>query len=224
MNTSGEVADLMVKEGIQITESSVKLMALGAKNLTAIIMALLQDENKLQGKTNLKQLLKSDKPLCILQIKEDDLKKFNSEAKKYGVLFTAVSDKTDNSGFCDIIAKQDDVTKLNYIMEKMNYTAPVISEDKDAPEKEKTEEHSAEKKTASKNLMPRAKENQSDKRYIKHGDTTQTDRRYKPSVKEQIEEIKTQKVAAKKDVERKPLQHQQSRPSVKKKKTKGKSR
>lgn len=31
MNTSGEVADLMVKEGIQITESTVKLMALGAK-------------------------------------------------------------------------------------------------------------------------------------------------------------------------------------------------
>ena len=28
MNTSGEVADLMVKEGIQITESAVKLTAL----------------------------------------------------------------------------------------------------------------------------------------------------------------------------------------------------
>ena len=40
MNTSGEVADLMVKEGIQITESAVKLTALGAKNLAAIIMAL----------------------------------------------------------------------------------------------------------------------------------------------------------------------------------------
>lgn len=33
MNTSGEVADLMVKEGIQITESAVKLTALGAKIL-----------------------------------------------------------------------------------------------------------------------------------------------------------------------------------------------
>jgi uncharacterized protein YueI len=224
MNTSGEVADLMVKEGIQITESSVKLMALGAKNLTAIIMALLQDENKLQGKTNLKQLLKSDKPLCILQIKEDDLKKFNSEAKKYGVLFTAVSDKTDNSGFCDIIAKQDDVTKLNYIMEKMNYTAPVISEDKDTPEK--TEDKLTEKtqEKTSKNSMPRAKENQSKKKYTRHGDTTQTDRGSKPSVKEQIEEIKAQKAAAKKDVERKPLQHQQSHTNIKKKKTKGKSR
>ena len=52
MNSSGEVADLMVKEGIQITESSVNLMALGAKNLAAIIIAL--NDDKLQGKTSLK--------------------------------------------------------------------------------------------------------------------------------------------------------------------------
>ncbi len=124
MNTSGEVADLMVKEGLQITEEVAKLAGLGAKNLAAIIIALLKEDNKLQGKTNLKKLLKSDKPLCILQIKEKDIGKFNAEAKKYGVLFTAVKDNTNDTGLCDIIAKQEDVTKLNYIMEKMGYAAP----------------------------------------------------------------------------------------------------
>ena len=113
MNTSGEVADMMVKEGIQITESAVKLAGLGAKNLAAIIIAMMNDKTKMQGKTNLKQLLKAEKPLCILQIKEADLKKFNAEAKKYGVLFTAVTDKTNDTGLCDVIAKQEDVTKLN---------------------------------------------------------------------------------------------------------------
>ena len=49
MNTSGEVADLMVKEGLQITEEVVKLTGLGAKNLAAIIIALLKEDNKLQG-------------------------------------------------------------------------------------------------------------------------------------------------------------------------------
>ena len=103
MNTSGEVADLMVRESIQVTESAAKLAGLGAKNLAAIIIALINDDNKLQGKTNLKQLLKADKPLCILQIKENDLNKFNQEAKKYGVLLTAVSDKantTSQAGGC----------------------------------------------------------------------------------------------------------------------------
>ena len=63
MNTSGEVADVMVKEGLKITEEVVKLTGLGAKNLAAIVIALLKEDNKLQGKTNLKKLLKSDKPL-----------------------------------------------------------------------------------------------------------------------------------------------------------------
>ena len=44
MNSSGEVADLMVKEGIQITESSVKLMALGAKILPQSWPALNDDK------------------------------------------------------------------------------------------------------------------------------------------------------------------------------------
>ena len=37
MDTSGEVADLMVKESIQLTEESIKLLAAGCKNLTAFL-------------------------------------------------------------------------------------------------------------------------------------------------------------------------------------------
>ncbi|MEE0967795.1 MAG: PcfB family protein, partial [Clostridia bacterium] len=167
MNTSGEVADLMVKEGLMITEEVVKLTGLGAKNLAAIVIALLKEDNKLQGKTNLKKLLKSDKPLCIMQIKESDIGKFNSEAKKYGVLFTAVNDKSNDTGLCDIIAKQDDVTKLNYIMEKLGYAAPE-QEIEPEPEPEKKEPENEPGKDApdkqkdehSKNPFPRAKENQ----------------------------------------------------------------
>ena len=185
MNTSGEVADLMVKEGIQITESATKLAALGAKNLAAIIIALMKEDNKLQGKTNLKQLLKSDKPLCILQIKEKDIHKFNQEAKKYGVLFTAVTDKTNNSGLCDVIAKQDDVTKLNYIMEKLGYTSPEV-----------TQEESAEKEGGKpvKKSQPRTREHQSEKRYTARGDKERESER-KLSVKTKINNIKAQQKA-----------------------------
>lgn len=196
MNTSGEVADLMVKEGIQITESAVKLAGLGAKNLAAIIVALMNDESKMQGKTNLKQLLKSDKPLCILQIKEADLRKFNSEAKKYGVLFTAVSDKTNNTGFCDIIAKQEDVTKLNYIMEKLGYTAPATEEKIEEPEKD---EHDMTKPAEEKKSKPRTR---SKSRYTERGDMEKTDTKHKPSVKDTIKEIKERRSADKKPKDR----------------------
>ena len=237
MNTSGEVADLMVKEGLQITDEVVKLTGLGAKNLAAIIIALLKEDNKMQGKTNLKKLLKSDKPLCIMQIKESDIGKFNSEAKKYGVLFTAVNDKSNDSGLCDIIAKQDDVTKLNYIMEKLGYSAvepeiepepepekkePENEPDKDAPDKQK-DEHS-------KNPFPRAKENQRESESTKHGDTDKTENRTngKPSVKQKVEDIKAEqnKQKAEKAPE-KQKSNEHTQPSKKKKKKnrkKGKGR
>ena len=224
MNTSGEVADLMVKEGLQITEEVAKLTGLGAKNLAAILIALLKEDNKLQGKTNLKKLLKSDKPLCILQIKEKDIGKFNSEAKKYGVLFTAVTDKTNNTGLCDIIAKQDDVTKLNYIMERMGYTVPEIEPE---PEKEASQKETPEEQP--KNQPPRAKENQRESESMKHGDTEKTDSGTdrKPSVKKKVEDIKENRAkekAVKAAEKTKVPEHTPSKPKHKKNKKKGKSR
>lgn len=209
MNTSGEVADLMVKESIQVTESAAKLAGLGAKNLAAIIIALINDDNKLQGKTNLKQLLKADKPLCILQIKENDLNKFNQEAKKYGVLFTAVSDKANTTGLCDVIAKQEDVTKLNYIMEKMGYAAPDIEQS--VPDK--TEEKEVKKSE------PRVNENRQEKEFTRHGGMGETDRNIeKPSVRKRIEDIKAQKNVYEKEKDI------NISPQIKKKKTKEKTR
>lgn len=198
MNTSGEVADMMVKEGIQITESAVKLAGLGAKNLAAIIIAMMNDKTKMQGKTNLKQLLKAEKPLCILQIKKEDLKRFNAEAKKYGVLFTAVTDKTNDTGLCDVIAKQEDVTKLNYIMEKLGYTAPVQEEKSEQTDKTDEQDKTVDKDVPAekakaepeKNASPREVESQSEHRYTRRGDTERTDRNTKPSVKETIMGIK----------------------------------
>ena len=202
MNTSGEVADLMVKEGIQITESAAKLAGLGAKNLAAIIVALLKDESRMHGKTNLKQLLKSDKPLCILQIKEAYLRKFNSEAKKYGVLFTAVSDKTNNTGLCDVIAKQEDVTKLNYIMEKLGYTAPAAEEKNfddrsDAELQHDNTSADRSKEQHEKNSNPRGREYRSEHRYTKRGDTERADRNTKDSVRDRINDIKAQRADGK---------------------------
>ena len=43
MSTNGETAELVVKEGIQITESAVKLAGLGAKNLAALLIAIAKD-------------------------------------------------------------------------------------------------------------------------------------------------------------------------------------
>ena len=51
MSTNGETADLMVREGIQITESALKLAGLGAKNLAA---QMCIRDSSWSGKTNRK--------------------------------------------------------------------------------------------------------------------------------------------------------------------------
>lgn len=195
MTQSGEVADLMVKEGIQVTEEAAKLAALGAKNLAAIVMALLKEDNKMQGMTNLKNLLKSEKPLCILQIKKEDLPKFKKNAKNYGVLFTAVSDKQDKSGFLDIIAKQEDVPQLNHIIDKLGLNAPEKSEKSKTDDKEKAADKDISKKDKDgKNSKTRESENLSEKRYTaRAGKKDEKVEEAKRSVKEKVREIKAVK-------------------------------
>ena len=86
MSTSGETADLVVKESIQITESAVKLAGLGAKNLAALLVALAKDNPKLAGKTGLKRLIQDGEELTIFSVKQEDLKGFQMESKRYPLI------------------------------------------------------------------------------------------------------------------------------------------
>lgn len=231
MNTSGEVADLMAREAIQMTESAVKLTALGVKNLAAIVMALANDDGKTEGIAKLKQMLKTGKQLCIMQIKESDLKKFNSEAKKYGIMYRPVADKTNNSGLCDIIAFQDDVPRLNYIMEKLGYSAPEQEIEPEAPEAEQTKSDTekANKEKSEKNRPTRAErtnENLHGNKFTSLEDTVKTDNAIKPSVRKKVEDIKADMEKKKKSVpqKEKTIRHEQPKKSKKRKKKRQKGR
>ena len=111
MSTSGETADLMVKEGIQITESAVKLAGLGAKNLAALLIALANDNQKLAGKTNLKRLIHDGEELTI-----------------FSVLYYPIVNKVENTGMVEIMAKAKDAKQINRIFERMGYPAPTQEE------------------------------------------------------------------------------------------------
>ena len=129
MSTNGETADLMVREGIQITESAVKLAGLGAKNLAALLIALANDNQKLAGKTTLKRLIQDGDELTIFSVKKEDLDGFRMEAKSYGVLFCPIVNKMEKTGTVEIMAKAKDAQQLNRIFERMGYPAPVKEDD-----------------------------------------------------------------------------------------------
>lgn len=222
MNTSGEVADLMAKEAIQMTESAVKLTALGVKNLAAIVMALANDDGKTEGVAKLKQMLKTGKQLCIMQIKEADLKKFNAEAKNYGIMYRPVADKTNDNGLCDVIAFQDDIPRLNYIMEKLGYSATEHEIEPEAPEQAEAPPDKA-KDENSKNRPPRAErtnENPHGSKSISFEDTAKTGSGIKPSVRKKIEDIKADLEEKKKPAPEKEKAIQHKQPQQKKRKKK----
>ena len=123
--STGETADLVVKESIQITESAVKLAGLGAKNLAALLIAIAKDNPKLAGKTGLKRLIQDGEELTIFSIKQDDLKGFQMESKRYGVLFYPIVNKVEKTGTVEIMAKAKDARQINRIFERMGYPAPV---------------------------------------------------------------------------------------------------
>ncbi len=141
MSTSGETADLMVREGIQITESALKLAGLGAKNLAALLIALANDNQKLAGKTNLKRLIHDGEELTIFSVKKEDLAGFHGEAKRYGVLYCVLRDKNtkgDNVPI-DIIARAEDASKIQRIVERFELgkvdKAAIVTESQKAVEK-----------------------------------------------------------------------------------------
>ena len=123
MDVSGDVADLMVKESIQLTEASIKLLAAGSKNLAALLWALAKDNKKLVGKTGMARLLRESKELKVFHIKESDLAEFRAFAKK-NVLFSVVKDKRRTDGMVDLVTNVDFVSQVNLFMERRGYGAP----------------------------------------------------------------------------------------------------
>lgn len=124
MSIEGDTADKLVQEGIQVTEAAVKLAGLGAKNLAALLMALLKDNEKLKGKTNMNTLLRQDRQLAVFHLQKEELTRFKQLAQKYGVLFAVTYHKNQEKGLCDVLVKEDDVARVNRILEMMEYPAP----------------------------------------------------------------------------------------------------
>ncbi len=134
MEVSAETADLVVKEGVQLSEQAIRLLASGAKNLTALLYALAKDQKKLYGKVSMNRLLQDGRPLQILPLRTEDLQEFRKRAKRVGLLFSVVQDKKSGSKYLDVITNVDHLAQANYILQQMGYLPQ--SRENDAPKKE----------------------------------------------------------------------------------------
>ena len=121
MEVSGEAADLVMKEGVQISEEAIKLLARGAKNLAALLYALAKDQKKLYGKVNMNRLLGEQRPIEVLPLRTEDFDEFKRRAKKVGLLFSTILDKKGDEPYLEILTNIDHLSQANYILEQMGY-------------------------------------------------------------------------------------------------------
>ncbi len=135
MDVSGETADLVVRESIQLTEGAVKITGIALKNVAALLVALASKDNKVVGKTTAKHLAKDPAPAEIVHLKKTDISTFKKLAKKYGVLYFLVNKKGVDSNITNVVSNANYAPQLNAIMEELGYPIPEKAREGAVPKK-----------------------------------------------------------------------------------------
>ena len=184
MNYTGEAADQVVRISIQGAEVVLKLTGSAAERVTAFLYAVIKDQQKTMGKTRLVSMLKSGKELSVFTVKTEDLSAFTAEARRYGVLFCSLKDKTSKeTGTLDIMVYKEDASKINRIVERLSL-ATVEKEGDENPTITRTKRRS------------RSERISQDRETAGAGSADPT-RDQKKSIRKTIEEIKAQRRADK---------------------------
>lgn len=142
MSTVSESADEFVKIMLDGTEVVLKLTGSMAKEMAVLLYAMSKDSNKkTKGQTRLNNILKSNSNLKVFTIRKEDFQDFKKQAKRYGVLYTALYKKRDknNDGVIDILVREEDAVRVNRITERFNLTT-VANIEKEIPDIEERQE------------------------------------------------------------------------------------
>ena len=120
MYNGGDAAEQIVRLSLEGFEVAARLSGSAAKNIALLLVSVLKQEQKTKGKARLTNMIKSGKELKVFSIPNKDLKKFTEQAKRYGVLYCVLRDRStkgDNVPV-DIIARAEDASKIQRIVDR----------------------------------------------------------------------------------------------------------
>ena len=118
MNLGSDPADQVVRYTLEGTEFALRISGTAAKNFAIFAAAVLCDQKKTRGKTNLTRLLREGKPLKFFSVSADRMREFAQEAKRHGLLFVPIRDRNDPNHI-EIAIWADDAAKVERIIERM---------------------------------------------------------------------------------------------------------
>lgn len=146
MNNGGDAAEQIVRLSLEGFEVAAKITGEAVKDIALLLISVLKQEQKTKGKARLTNMIKSGKELKVFSVEQKDLKKFTQEAKKYGVLYTVLRDKSNKSknAEVDIIARAEDASKIQRIVERFELgtvdKAEIVTQAEKDIEKRKSED------------------------------------------------------------------------------------
>lgn len=160
MNASGDAAEQIVRISLEGFEVAAKITGNGAKDIAALLYAIMKDKQKTAGKTKLSNMLKSGKELKVFSVRQEDFRKFTEEAKRYGILYSALINKKNksNDGIVDIMVRAEDASKINRIVERFNMSSYDAATIRSNVEKTKSEKGTKEKGVETKSLKDNEKD------------------------------------------------------------------
>ena len=141
--SSGEAAEQVVRMTLNGVEVAAKISGKAAERLAVLLYAVLKDQKKTRGKTRLNSMLRSGKELKVFAIGDRDLEKFCREAKKYGILYCVLKDKTANDGHTDVFVRAEDASKINRIFDRFGIATADIGSARTEIVKAKEEQKNA---------------------------------------------------------------------------------
>lgn len=179
MNQSSEAAEQIVRMSLEGLEAAAKVTGSGAKNIVALLYAVMKDNQKSSGKTRLTNMLKSGKELKVFSVKQSELKKFQEEAKRYGVLYCALINKKEKNfdGLVDVMVRAEDAGKIDRIVDRFKLSSYNKVEIIDEINKDKARLNQIDAKAEKSPLL---------RRFSKNKDSSERVVSKKPSVKEQL--------------------------------------
>ena len=138
MEVSGEVADLLVKEGLEAARIATELSAKGLVHAAALLAAMVKQNYKVVGKVGIEKLMKeTNAESVIIPIKAADYEKFQKIAKQFGVLYAAVKHESKETGVMHIVSNMNYSAQLNAVMEAMDYAVPEAGKEEKSTKKAK---------------------------------------------------------------------------------------
>ena len=138
LNTGGgEAADQFVRMALSGAEVVLRLGGSALTNLLAITMALARENKKVYGKISLANMLKQTRDIRVFPMTKAQYKAFKKQAKKYGILFSAIADKRGNDKTFDLILPPSELDRANQIFERILYNPELGRESPEPPRDER---------------------------------------------------------------------------------------